>query len=113
MERDPEHGLLARAAGGETEAFRELFEAHHREMFRFAYRLTGVVDAAEDITQESFLRLIRRPAFDHTRGSLRQYLYGIVRNLVRQHQQANVREVNWDDDVDDDRLPAVTAPPDP
>jgi hypothetical protein len=68
------------------------------------------LDAAEDITQECFLRLMRRPAFDHSRGSLRQYLYGIVRNLVRQHQQANGREVHWDEDADDDQSPAVTAP---
>jgi RNA polymerase sigma factor (sigma-70 family) len=112
MEGEQEHGLLARAAGGETEAFRKLFEAHHREMFRFAYRLTGAVDVAEDITQECFLRLIRRPAFDHNRGSLRQYLYGIVRNLVRQHQKASGREVHWDAD-DDEQMPAFTNPLDP
>jgi RNA polymerase sigma-70 factor (ECF subfamily) len=112
MEGDQEHGLLIRAAGGDSEAFRALFDSHHREMFRFAYRLTGVVDAAEDITQECFLRLIRRPAFDRGRGSLRQYLYGIVRNLVRQHQQASGREVLWNGD-DDDQIPAATATLDP
>jgi len=52
-------------------------------MFRLAYRLTSAVDAAEDITQECFLRLMRNPGFDNERGSLRQYLYGIVWNLVR------------------------------
>jgi RNA polymerase sigma-70 factor (ECF subfamily) len=83
-------------------------------MFRFAYRLTGAVDAAEDITQECFLRLMRSSGFDHERGSLRQYLYGIVRNLVRQRQQANGREVYWDDDdVEDDLKSAVAACLDP
>jgi RNA polymerase sigma-70 factor (ECF subfamily) len=113
MEGENDDGLLARAANGETEAFRKLFEAHHAAMFRFAYRLTSAVDAAEDITQECFLRLMRRPAFDHERGSLRQYLYGIVRNLVRQRLQANGREVAWDDNVEDDPKSAVAACPDP
>src|ERR1700687_5596266 len=113
MEGEHEAGLLARAANGETEAFRKLFEAHHASMFRFAYRLTGAVDAAEDITQECFLRLMRGPTFDHERGSLRQYLYGIVRNLVRQRQQANGREVHWDDNVEDNPESAVAACPDP
>src|SRR6266567_7031563 len=113
MESEHEAGLLARAAGGETEAFRKLFETHHAAMFRFAYRLTGVVDAAEDIMQECFLRLMQRPTFDHERGSLRQYLYGIVRNLVRQRLHANGREVAWDDDVEDDPKSAVAACPDP
>jgi len=60
-------------------------------MFRLAYRLTSAVDAAEDITQECFPRLMRNPGFDNERGSLRQYLYGIVWNLVRQRWQANVK----------------------
>jgi RNA polymerase sigma-70 factor (ECF subfamily) len=110
MEGEQEQGLLARAANGDADAFRKLFEAHHKAMFRFAYRLTSALDAAEDITQECFLRLMRRPAFDHSRGSLRQYLYGIVRNLVRQHQQTNGREVHWDDDADDDQGRTITAP---
>ena len=93
MQHQPEAELVTRAARGETEAFRKLFETHHAAMFRFAYRLTNAVDAAEDIAQECFLRLMRRPNYDDARGSLRQYLYGIVRNLARQRQQANGREV--------------------
>jgi RNA polymerase sigma-70 factor (ECF subfamily) len=113
MEGEYEAGLLARAASGDTEAFQKLFETHHATMFRFAYRLTNTVDAAEDITQECFIRLMHRSTFDHERGSLRQYLYGIVRNLVRQRQQANGREVRWDDSVEDDPKSAVAACPDP
>jgi len=113
MESEHEAGLLARAAGGGTGAFRKIFETHHAAMFRFAYRLTGVVDAAEDITQECFLRLVQRPAFDYERGSLRQYLYGIVRNLVRQRLQANGREVAWDDNVEDGPKSGIAACPDP
>ena len=63
--------------------------------------LTSAVDAAEDIAQECFLRLMRRPNYDDARGSLRQYLYGIVRNLVRQRDLAKGREVIWDDEITD------------
>ena len=112
MEREHEAGLLARAASGDAEAFRKLFDGHHAAMFRFAYRLTGAVDAAEDITQECFLRLVQQRAFDPERGSLRQYLYGMVRNLVRQRLQSNGREVHWDDNVEDDPKSAVLACPD-
>ena len=100
MAVEPENGLLTRAANGETDALRELYDAHHAAMYRFAYRLTGAVDVADDITQESFLRLMRNPGFDHERGSLRQYLYGIVRSSARQRQQSNGREVYWDEDVE-------------
>ena len=47
-----------------------------------------------------------RPNYDDARGSLRQYLYGIVRNLVRQREQANGREVIWDDEITDCALAA-------
>ena len=100
---DHETRLLKRAAEGEAEAFRRLFEAHRDAVFRLAYRLTGMPDVAEDLAQECFLGLIRHPGrFDARRGPLRQYLYGIVRNLVRQRWQLNVREVPLDDDPNTD-----------
>jgi RNA polymerase sigma factor (sigma-70 family) len=111
MQQEPEAELVTRAARGETEAFRKLFETHRAAMFRFAYRLTSALDAAEDIAQECFLRLMRRPNYDYARGSLRQYLYGIVRNLVRQRQEANGREVILDDEIAD-YTPAAQRSPD-
>lgn len=112
MEAENESGLLARAAHGDTEAFRELFETHHGAIFRFAYRLTGSVDVAEELTQECFVRLMRRPRFHQERGSLRQFLYGIARNLVRQRQQVNRREGNWDDEAQDGPRFTVAELPD-
>ena len=94
-----EAALVRRAADGDTEAFRTLFDTHNAPIFRFAYRLTSSVDVAEDIAQECFVRLIRSPAFDPERGSMRQFLYGIARNLVRQRQYAQGREVGWDDNA--------------
>jgi RNA polymerase sigma-70 factor (ECF subfamily) len=101
MTGDQETRLLKRAAEGETAAFRVLFEAHRDAVFRLAYRLTGALDVAEDIAQECFLGVVRHPGrFDAQRGSLRQYLCGIVRNLVRQRWQASGREVPLDGDPD-------------
>ena len=95
---DNDQKLVALAAAGDTGAFRRLFDEHHEALFRFAYRLTGSVDAAEDITQDSFLRLIQQARFDESRGSLRQYLYGTLRNLARQRWQSANREVSWEDE---------------
>ena len=100
MQTDDDAELLARAAGGNTEAFLKLFESHYRAMYSFAYRLTNATDVAEDLTHECFIRIMRKPTFDQRRGSLRAYLYGTVRNLVRQWQRVTGREVNWDDTAD-------------
>jgi RNA polymerase sigma-70 factor (ECF subfamily) len=97
-----EQHLVARAAAGDESAFRKLFDQHHAALFRFAYRLTSSLDAAEDITQDCFLRLIEQARFDQARGPLRQYLYGTVRNLARQRWQAAGREVSWDEESGDD-----------
>ncbi|HLK63099.1 MAG TPA: RNA polymerase sigma factor [Bryobacteraceae bacterium] len=103
MSGDQETRLLRRAAEGETEAFRVLFEAHRDAIFRLAYRLTGALDVAEDLAQECFLGAVRHPGrFDFRRGTLRQYLCGTVRNLVRQRWQASGREVPLDDDPEAD-----------
>jgi RNA polymerase sigma-70 factor (ECF subfamily) len=100
---DQETRLLTRAAEGETEAFQVLFEAHRDAVFRLAFRLTGALDVAEDVAQECFLGLIRQPGrFDARRGSLRQYLCGTARNLVRQRWQASGREVPLEDNSDAD-----------
>ncbi len=44
-------------AGGAAAAVtvEQLIEAHHRAVFRYAYRLTGTVADAEDLTQQTFL----------------------------------------------------------
>lgn len=110
MAGDHETRLLTRAAGGETEAFRMLFESHRDSVYRLSYRLGGAADVAEDLTQECFLSLIRHPGrFDPQRGSLRQYLFGMVRNLARQRWQSNGREVPLDDDPDEFSTSCITT----
>jgi RNA polymerase sigma-70 factor, ECF subfamily len=109
MDEHDETALLARAAKGEAEAFRDLYETHHAALFRLAYRLTSAVEIAEDLTQECFVRLIGSTRFDKQRGSLRQYLYGIMRNLVRQREQGGDRELEWNAKCDPELTVAAVA----
>jgi RNA polymerase sigma-70 factor (ECF subfamily) len=75
--------------------FRDAFHGHKDVVHRFAYRMTGSSSAAEDIVQDCFLILWRKPAaFDSSRGGMRAFLLGIARNLVlkrwrdeRSHEQ--------------------------
>ena len=63
--------------------FREAFHSHKEVLYRFAYRMTGSRVVAEDVVQESFLALWRRPgAYDPQRGAVRAFLLGIARNLI-------------------------------
>lgn len=63
--------------------FRTAFCAHKDVLYRFVYRMTGSASGAEDVVQDCFLALWRKPAaYDPTRGTLRAFLLGIARNLV-------------------------------
>lgn len=93
--------LLERAEGGDQAAFVELYQRHRNGIFRFAYRLLGSVEIAEDITHDCFLSLIKQPAnFDPAKGSLRTYLYAAARNLAMKQFRGSDRETALDDSVD-------------
>jgi RNA polymerase sigma-70 factor, ECF subfamily len=78
--------LLAQASRGDEAAFLALYEHHRDPVFRFAYRLLGSMELAEDVAHDCFLSLLRKPeSFDPTRASLRTYLLAAARNLAMKH----------------------------
>ena len=59
------------------------FDQYHQAVYRFVYRFTRSPDAAEDITQECFLALLRTPGrYQPSRGGMQAYLFAIARNLA-------------------------------
>jgi RNA polymerase sigma-70 factor (ECF subfamily) len=60
---------------GDPQAFRRAFDDHHRAVYTAAFRIVGDATLAQDVVQDVFLRLWRRPgSFDPARGDLRTYL---------------------------------------
>ncbi len=75
--------LVALVLAGDREAFAALYRRRQGGIYRFALHMCGSEAAAEDVVQEVFLVLIRRPrTFDPARGSLTAFLYGVARKLV-------------------------------
>ena len=101
--------LLEKAAHGETAAFQILYERYRDPIFRFAYRLLGSVEAAEDVTHDCFLSLIKEPGrFDSSRASLRTYIYAAARNLAAKRYNSFARETGierLDEEPSDGREP--------
>ena len=63
--------------------FRDVFHRHKNVVHRFAYRMSGSSSTAEDIVQDCFLILWKKPAaYDPNRGSMQGFLLGVARNLV-------------------------------
>jgi len=56
---ESERGLVARARGGDAEAFEQLVRLHSGRVFRMLTRLLGSPVDAEDVAQEAFLKAWR------------------------------------------------------
>lgn len=91
--------LLVDARRGTEVAFLELYRRYRIPVFHFAFRLTGSSAAAEDVTQECFLALLAGASFDPSRGELRTYLFGIVRNLALRRLRISERECEEPEDL--------------
>lgn len=69
----------------------EFLEAYKRNkdvLYRFARRMLGSSSEAEDIVQDAFLEFWRDAArFNPNRGSLRSFLIGLTRNLIRRRMR--------------------------
>ena len=91
---ETETDLVNRAARGEQSAFQILYERHWQGVYRFAWLLAKSVPDAEDITQECFLALVRRPgAFDPQRSALRTWLFAVARNQYLLRFRRRARQV--------------------
>ncbi|MGX1223186.1 RNA polymerase sigma factor [Streptomyces ambofaciens] len=80
-------GLVARAVAGDREAFGALYNEHRDEVFAYLYKRTRNRALAEDLTQDVFLRALRRlETFSAPRASgFAGWLAVIARNIYLDH----------------------------
>src|SRR4051812_17733359 len=65
----------------DPQAFRDAFAEHHRKVYAAAFGVLNDAAMAQDVVQDVFLRLWRRPgAFDPRRGDLGAYLRLMARS---------------------------------
>lgn len=79
---DPDAELAASCNAGHLPALEEIYRLYAACIWRYARYYSGSEDAAEEIVQESFLRVARYlPAFEG-RSKLSTWLYTIVRSVA-------------------------------
>jgi RNA polymerase sigma-70 factor (ECF subfamily) len=91
MEGRPDVQLIERLLVRDESALREVIDEYGGVVHGMARRVLAEPTLAEEVAQDAFLALWRRPgAFDPARGSLQSFLLGIVRNkavdLVRKEE---------------------------
>ncbi len=96
--------LVRRARAGDGAAWEEIVTNYSRRIFNLAYRFTSSVEAAEDLTQEVFIRIYRTlDQYDAKQGDLSNWLMRLARNLIiddYRHRQRNPQN-SMADAVDD------------
>jgi RNA polymerase sigma-70 factor (ECF subfamily) len=93
-------------------SWEEVVEEHSARVYRLAYRLTGNVHDAEDLTQEVFVRVFRSLS-SYTPGTFEGWLHRITTNLFldQARRKAKIRFDALAEDADQ-RLPGRVASPD-
>jgi len=92
---------------GSRPAFEELFARYHEPLYGFFRRRLASEESADDLTQETFLAVIRATARYEPRALVRTYLYGIAFKLLAAERRKRTRDQPADlcpisgDDCDD------------
>jgi RNA polymerase sigma-70 factor, ECF subfamily len=92
--------LIARTRSGDTEAFRLIFDRYSRPVISFIYDLTNEREVAEELMQETFVRAYRNLGSLRADAKLSTWLFGIAKNVSREHARARrraSRKVELDD----------------
>ena len=80
--QQPDEQLMRLAQRGDAEAVSALYTRYRRKLLNYLYRLTGDRATAEDLTQETFLRVVRHlPSYRPT-GSVGGWIFRIAKNLA-------------------------------
>jgi RNA polymerase sigma-70 factor (ECF subfamily) len=93
----PDADVAALAKNGREDAFRELVRRYERPVFSLIYRMVRDREAAEDLSQETFIKVLNhidryRPEF-----KLSSWLFKIANNLTIDHlRKRQLRTVSID-----------------
>jgi RNA polymerase sigma-70 factor, ECF subfamily len=76
--------LMSLVAAGDSGApLRRLYHNYERRLYGFGYRLLGEPGLAEELVQETWVRLWQSaPRFDPDRGTVRAFLFTIARRVA-------------------------------
>jgi RNA polymerase sigma-70 factor (ECF subfamily) len=83
-----EDRLIARAAAGETSAFRKLYEHHRSDVARLVYRMLGPRSDMEDVIQEVFVQVYKSLRDFRGQSKFSTWLHRVTVNVVLMYRRA-------------------------
>lgn len=101
---EPEPALVRAAAAGDLAAFELLVRAYQEPVWRFLRRLLGDAGVAEDVAQETFLRVFRRLPTFAFEAKFSTWVFQIARNAGVDELRSRQRRIS---------LASLAPPPPP
>jgi RNA polymerase sigma-70 factor, ECF subfamily len=83
-----EDSLIASAAGGDTSAFRQIYERHRQDVARLVYRMIGPRSDLEDVIQEVFVQVYKSLKDFRGQSKFTTWLHRVTVNVVLMHRRA-------------------------
>ena len=83
LSSNPDLDLATRHRYGDPQAFDEVYERFAQMVFNLAYRMAGTVEGAEDLAQETFIRIYRHLGRFNGRSTLKTWVYRVTVNHCR------------------------------
>ena len=105
---EPSDSALGAAKAGDLAAFDLLMRQHERLVLVTALRLLGVLEDAQDASQEVFLRLYKNLHKVETSGNLSGWLYRVTVNVCHDANRKRRVSAPMEDAAE---LPALSADP--
>lgn len=119
----PDEELVAQLSRQDTQAFEALYERYGNLVYSVSLKILADVQAAEDVVQEVFLRVWRKPdQYDAARGRFLTWLLSVARNRAIDERRSRGRRQRFEvgsapldgegphsDEADDPALAALLA----
>lgn len=82
---EDELSLIRKAKKGDIISFEKLISSHYQKIYSLAYSLTGNLQDAQDITQESVIKVFQSLKKFKEKSKFSTYLYRIVVNVFKDY----------------------------
>ena len=92
MDRHDERSLVARLGAGDTGAFDDVYDAYRPRVFAFLLRMSGSRTVAEDLLDETWLRLVQHARNLRPDTRLGPWLFTVARNLYWSYRRSALVE---------------------
>lgn len=83
--------LIDWVAKGDPSCLGTLFERYNRAVYQYCRQMTRDSAQAEDLTQDIFIRVLKKASSYSGRGSFKAWLFNVARNMTLDHLRTRKR----------------------